>query len=315
MMRIVTKQLPDGYTRTVYPFHISIKGLENMILCRDDEDYDIMVKYMAICAQRKNVLIVIYIAVSNHCHVAVLAATQKDAYEFAQELKRLYSMWFNNKYKHTGVLRGVDAQAILLDNNWHVRNALAYIPRNALDNGHSVHEYQWSGFKAMFSTSDSNQGRKVSSLSKREKDAIMHTRDPLNDVQWRIDEHGWLIPASICDSEYLEQVFNKDQSFFLKTIGMLNPAEMEEKLVEAPRRMLPDTDFRKEVQDISIRWFSVDVAELPKEKKYRLIAYVWRTRKTTVSQLARAFELDKEEVKQRLRFSLWPNPKAQVGEV
>ena len=301
MRRVVTKTLPDGYTRTVYPFHISIKGLENMILCRDDEDYDIMVKYMAICAQRKNVLIVIYIVVSNHCHVAVLAATQKEAYEFSQELKRMYSMWFNYKYKHIGVLHRVDANALLLENDWHVRNALAYIARNALDNGCPVHEYNWSGFKAMFSTTKDYSSRMVSSLSKREKDSIMHTRDPLKSVRWRIDNQGRLVPWSICDTDYLEQVFNGDQAFFLKTIGTLNQAEMEEKLVNAPRRMLPDTDFLKEVNDASQRWFSCEVSSLPKEKKYRLMTQIWRTKKTLISQLARAFELDKEEVRQRIR--------------
>ena len=271
MKKVVTRKLPDGYTKCVYPFHVSMKGLENLVLCRDDEDYDAMVKHIAICSRRKNVIVVIYAVVSNHCHVAVLAAIQKEADDFAQELKRVYSMWFSNKYKHSGVMRGVDAKALLLENEWHIRNALAYIPRNSLDNGCPVHEYQWSGFRAMFSVNKKSSRRKVSSLTKREKDSIMHTRDSLKDVTWCLDSQNRLVPESFCDTEYLEQAFNCDQAFFLKTIGGLNAAEMEEKLVDAPRRMLPDTDFRKEVNDISNRWFSCDLSALPKEKKYHII--------------------------------------------
>lgn len=301
MRRVVPRELPNGEIRIVYPFHVCLKGLENLILCRDDDDYDAMVKYIAICAQRKNVIVIIYAVVSNHCHVAVLAATQVDADNFAQELKRMYSMWFCAKYKQERVLNGVDAKALLLDSDWYLRNALAYIPRNSLDNGCPVHEYEWSGFRAMFSTLKESPARSVASLKKRERDAIMHTRDSLKDTPWLLDSKNRLIPASFCDTEYLEQVFNGDQAYFLKVIGMLNVAEMEEKLVDAPRRLLPDTEFRKEISDVSQRWFSCDVTQLPREKKYRLITYIWRSRKTTVSQLARAFELDPGEIKQRLR--------------
>lgn len=301
MRRVVPRILPNGENRIVYPFHVSLKGLEKLILCRDEEDYDTMVKYIAVCSRRKNVIVVIYVVVSNHCHVAVLAATQADADNFAQELKRMYSMWFSSKYNQEGVLNGVDAKALLLENEWHLRNALAYIPRNSLDNGCPVHEYEWSGFRAMFSTQKSTPAKSVASLKKRERDAIMHTRDSLKDTTWLLDSNNRLVPGSFCDTKYLEDVFNGDQAYFLKVIGMLNVAEMDEKLVEAPRRLLPDTDFRKEVSDVSQRWFACDVSDLPKEKKYRLMQYIRRSRKTTVSQLARAFELDPEEVKQRLR--------------
>lgn len=301
MRRVVPRTLPNGENRIVYPFHVSLKGLDNLILCRDDDDYDIMVKYIAVCSRRKNVIVVIYAVVSNHCHVVVLAATQADADSFAQELKRLYSMWFCSKYNHERVLNGVDAKALLLENDWHLRNALAYVPRNSLDNGCPVHEYEWSGFRAMFSNQKDNPAKPVATLKKREQDAIMHTRDSLKDTPWLLDVNDRLVPASFCDTGYLEQVFNGDQAYFLKVIGMLNVAEMEEKLVDAPRRLLPDTEFRKEVSDVSQRWFSCDVSQLSKEKKYRLMAYIRRSRKTTVSQLARAFELAPEEVKQRLR--------------
>ena len=247
-------------------------------------------------------IIIIYIVVSNHCHVAVLALRQSDADSFAMELKRMYSQWFSSKYHEPKTLRGVDSKALWLDNEWYVRNALAYIPRNALDNQGTVHEYPWSGFNAMFSTADVLAGSKtVSSLTARETQSIMHTRDRLSDVPWLLDFHKHLVPSSFCDSDYLEQAFNHDQAFFLKTVGALNAAQMQEILEEAPYKMLPDSEFFKVLEDISLRWFGQDISALPIEKKLRILPYIWRTRKTTVPQLARAFGLNQDLVGSALK--------------
>ena len=306
MDKTISRILPDGTETRVHPFHVSLKGLENAVLCRDNEDYDVMVKYIAICARRKNVLIIIYAVVSNHCHEAVLARNQKDADAFGEELKRVYSMWFRKKYKEEGILQRVDAKAIALENDRHVRNALAYIPNNALDNNCPVHEYRWSGFRAMFrhsrNVSEWKPGIKpVSLLTKREREVVMHTGDSLKQVGWLLDEDGSLAPESFCDTAYLEQVFNRDQAFWLKTIGGLNRAEMKENLVDAPRRMLPDSEFFKEVADTAQRWFASELSRLPLEKKLRLLPYVWRTRKTTVNQLARVFGLEREVISKAVK--------------
>ena len=71
---------------------------------------------------------------------------------------------------------------------------------------------------------------------------------------------------------------------------------MEEKLVDGPRRMLPDSEFHKIVADTVQRWFSQDLSILPKEKKVRVVPYLWRTRKTTVNQLARVMGMPREDV-------------------
>ena len=50
MDRSVVRKLPDGRTRNVEPYHVCLKGLETAVLCRDEEDYDVMVKVLAVCA-------------------------------------------------------------------------------------------------------------------------------------------------------------------------------------------------------------------------------------------------------------------------
>lgn len=235
MKRVVLRRLPDGKAAYVQPFHISMKGMEQLILFRDDDDYDAMVKIICVCARRKNVIVIIYAVVSNHCHMAVLANSQKEADDCGQEIKRMYSMWFRKKYDRTKVPIRVYIKAIALDSDWYVRNALAYIPRNALDNGCNINEYKWSGFSAMFRERDSPGGIPVRTLTKQKKREIMHTGDKLDAVPWQLGKDGCLIPSSFCDYTYLEQAFNNDLTFFLRTIGGQNSSEMTRKLVDGPK--------------------------------------------------------------------------------
>ena len=279
-----------------------MEGLERAILCRDEEDYDAMVKILCVSARRKNVILVIYAVVSNHCHAVVLARYQQDADDYGEEVKRMAAMWFSRKYGESGVLKGTDVKAICLDSDWYVRSALAYVPRNALDNGCNVEEYPWSGYRAMFSQDVSKRVnvRPVSSLHRDEMRRIMHTADKLKDVPWLLDDSGRLIPSSICDSAYLEQAFGNDQSFFLRTIGSLNPAEMNQKLIDNPRKRLTDSEFYKHTAAVSLRWFKAELSRLSLEQKARLIPYISRTMKTSVPQLARTFGLDRGVIRKML---------------
>ena len=297
MRRVVTHELPDGSIRQLYPFHISMEGLETAILCRDDMDYDAMVKILCIAARRKNVIVVIYAVVSNHSHVAILAASQQGAHDYGQELKRMYAMWFRRKYGESSVLRRTDVKAILLDSDWYVRNALAYIPRNALDNGCPINDYRWTGYRAMFRENNiPGPVRRVAGLTKRERETIMHTGDDLSGVPWLIDSKNELIPDSFCEHRYLEQAFEGDHAFFLKTLGGQNSAEMYNKLIDTPRQMQTDGEFFKRANETCQRWFKEDLSGISEERKTRLIPYLYRTCHTTIPQLSRAFGLSQSRV-------------------
>jgi len=301
MRRIVQRMMPDGAVQYYWPFHVSMEGLETAVLCRDDDDYDAMVKIICVAAKRKNVIVIIYAVVSNHCHVAILAASQNDAEAYGSELKKIYSMWFSKKYREKRTLRSVNVKAIPLSNDWHVRNALAYIPRNALDNGCNVYQYPWSGFRAMFGGDKGDKAIKVSALSKRDALEIMHTGINLDDAPWFLDREWHLVPSSFCDCAYLEQAFSNDQSFFMKTIGALNSADMKNQLVDAPRMMKSDGEFYKSVQDVCLRWYQTELSTIPEEKKIRLLLYIYHIMKTTVPQLSRVFGIPRERIVEILK--------------
>ena len=306
MRRIVYRILPDGQNSLVQPFHVCLKGLENAILCKDDEDYDAMVKVICVCSKRKNVIVIIYGAVSNHCHVAVLAKSRQNADSYAKEIKRMYSMHFQKKYKVKGILRRIEIKAISLDTDQHVRNTLAYIPKNAMDNGSSVYEYPWTGFRAMFSgISDPEDTRPVSQLSFREKVSIMHTGDKLTGVDWLLDSQDHLLPSSFCDKEYLEQAFNHDAAFFLRLVGGVNSAQMKHELEEKPYQMQSDSEYYKTVNELCKKWFMTEIPDLSEAQKIRILPYLFRTTKTTERQLARIVGMTPmriSEVLQRNKF-------------
>lgn len=143
-------------------------------------------------------------------------------------------------------------------------------------------------------------GKPVRLMSTRDWEDLMHTGDSLKDVSWKLDSGDDIIPDSFCDSQYLEQAFNGDPSFFYKTIGSLNPAEMNEMLVDGPRRRLPDTELYRLASDICNQWFKQNLDVIPYGKKCRIISFLRRTRKTTTGQLARVFRLSRECVQKAL---------------
>lgn len=299
--RICSRRLPDGSIRKVYPYHVSLEGMKQVVLCRDDEDYDVMVKYIFLCARRKNVIVVIHIAMSNHGHATILATCQEDADAFKEEWKRMYSQYFSHKYGERNVLGKTSAVALYLDNDWYVRNALAYIPKNALDALSRVEDYRWSGYRGMFCYGSAPAGvRTVVSLTRREKEACFHTHDSLSGLSWQLNREGELEPASACDHAYLEAAFNQDQAFFLKTIGTVNMAEMQQKLVDAPRQRQNDSEMFKTIDNISRQWFRCELPNLSLERKARLLPYIWRTNRTSIAQLARCFGLERTVVARML---------------
>ena len=141
--RVVTRTLPDGLSARFFPFHISLEGLESNLLCRDDEDYDVVEKYIFISALECGVDVIIHVVMSNHAHVSVLATSLEATRRAANELKRRCSMYISRKYGENNVLLGTSVDVQMLDNNWYVRSVLAYIPRNVAEIGCRIEDYPW----------------------------------------------------------------------------------------------------------------------------------------------------------------------------
>lgn len=300
--RIVARTLPDGRTTQVYPFHLTMEGLESNLLCRDEEDYDVVEKYMYVAAWECNVLVVSHVVMSSHGHQCVLAPNLEHVLNLANTLKQRCSMHISRKYGERNILLGTSADVQILDSDWYVRNVLAYIPRNVVELGIRPEDYRWSSYRSMFVMGVCTDGvYRVSALSRREKESMMHTHADLSRVPWQLDRDGHLVPVTCCDWQYAEAAFGGDQAFFLKTVGSVNCAEMDLKLVLNHRGRRTDSAFFLTVDDLAGRWFQKKPFELTAEQKTRLVPYLYHCYRTSVPQLARCMRMERSEVERIIR--------------
>lgn len=299
--RIVTRTLPDRTVRKVYPFHISLEGMASVLLCRCEEDYDHLEKSFYIAALKANALVIIPIAMSNHGHACILAPQMQTAVLMGELIKKRHGQYLSWKYGEKAVLARTSVDVQYLDSDWYVRNALAYVPRNALEAGSRVEDYRWSGYRGMFTGGRCPQGiRSVAAMSRREREALFRTHEDLSQVPWMVNIDGNVEPASACDYTYLESAFNHDQAFFLKTIGSLDPAEMRQKLILDKRNRQTDTQFLATVSHLAEKWYRKSIPELTMDMKARLVSYLYRAYRTNPKQLARCLQLSPEMVSEYL---------------
>jgi len=298
----VLRTLPDGRTTYVYPYHVSLEGLECALICRDDEDYDVFVKYICLSAWRNSVLVIIYGVVSNHAHIAVLAENTDRVRKFSTSLKRTHSMWLSRKYCESNVLRRTGVNITEIDSVRYARNVLAYIPRNALDNGaQNIAEYKWTGFRAMFCNGiPSARTGEVRQLSARGIETIMHCGENLRSVRWLLNSENEIEPASFCDWQFLEAIFNHDQSFFLKTLGSVNSSEMIYELNISTKRHLTDSEFNLVVSEFSLKWFGAPVSSLSPLQKSKFVQYLKMKVPVSIPQLARCLQMERNVIAQLL---------------
>ena len=317
---LVKRTLSDGRSYIVQPYHVSLEGLESATICREDEDYDIMVKNIFLCARRNDVIVIIYAVVSNHAHIAVLASSFGNVWNFANNLKKVQSMWLRKKYGDNNVLKGKDAYITAIDTLRYARNVLAYIPRNALDNGATdISEYKWTGYRAMFCNGNIlKRGNDtlalheqriiaVKDLTTRMVERFLHTGDDLRNVPWLLNGSGEIIPASACDWQYLEMIFNHNQAFFMRLIGSVNTSEMTYISSANSMRRLTDQEFLKRANEYSLSWYKMDSKDLPLNMKVRFLEYLGKKMHLSVARVARCLQMERELVAKCLGKSLSVN--------
>jgi hypothetical protein len=78
--------------------------------------------------------------------------------------------------------------------------------------------------------------------------------------------------------------------------------EMQQKLVDGPRRRQNDSEMYKTIDNISDQWFHCALADLSMDRKARLLPYIYRSYRTGIAQLSRCFGLGKAEVARMLRM-------------
>jgi hypothetical protein len=297
--RVVERILPDSSVAKVYPFHVCLEGTESVLLCQDDEDFDHLEKSFFLGALDANALVVSEIVLATRGLCAVLAVNWEGAEAVGEFVKKRHSQYIAKKYGERNVMARTRISVQYLDSDRYLRNALAYIPRNAVDTGYRIEDYPWSSYRGIFA--GQVQGvRAVSGLSRREKETLLRTHKDLSQVPWVLDEQDRIVPNSACDCAYVESAFLDDQAYYLRMIGEVNPAEMRQKLVLNNHVWQSDSKFIVCVTDVAGRWFQKEVLALTTVEQAKLIIYLFRSYYTSVAQLARCLQLRPEDVRRVL---------------
>lgn len=299
---IAQRKLPDGRTTYVRPFHISMEGLESALICRDEEDYDGMVKKIFLCAIRCNVIVIIYAVVSNHAHIAVLCEGVTDAKKYAEDLKKSQSMWLRHKYGDEKILKGSNCDIRELDTVRYARNVMAYIPRNAVDaRSISITSYKWSGIRAMFCDGKIPANCKTAkSLPTRLQRQILHTKD-IPQCNFYLNPNNELEPVCFCDWQYLESLFNHDQAFYFRILGEVDTASINYDIL-ARHHQLKDSDFLRIADDLSMQYFKKSVFQLTPREKIRLITLLRNRVRLSVPQICRCMKMERATIAEVLSY-------------
>lgn len=305
-LRITGKTLPDGNFATVYPFHVTTEGLEDRVICITDTDLRTAFNLIPICAHRANVIVVAAIVLNTHMHTFILARNYEDAWQFIVEYKMSLSKCITNSYgkgKHINIYKNVNSKPILLEDNYHVRNTICYIFKNALDVGATVDGYKWSSFKSIFTKGGMPPGAHSVSLMRYREVRVQFRTDSIpKGVPWKVCLDGMIAPSSFCDWKYAEEAFMGDMDFFLKVLGNVDSRQMDVQMVVNPQKRLSLEELMKVIDSKSRDKYKKDAAELTYEQKIPLVKKVFYSTKSSVPQLARCFGIRKDRLAEILNL-------------
>lgn len=291
--------MPDGELANVAPYHVCTEGQEDRVIFRDEEDLKAAFNMIPICAHRANVIILAGCVLNTHIHTALLAKSEDDARRFIHGFKISASKFLSTKYgngESLNLMRRIESNPIPLLDRRHIRNALCYISKNALDVGEKVDRYRWSSYRAMFSRKRYyEQVRPVSSLKCREIRSLFKIDRMPQGANWVMTMDGVIEPASYCDLEYAEGAFDNDIEFFMKVMGLVDYQQMEQELAVNPNRMSTVAELFSTMEDFSKSIYGKPLRMLTYSQKIPIIKRVWHTNRTSVAQLARCLGLSREE--------------------
>lgn len=198
-------------------YHISTKGLDNNLF-KDEEDFRQIILILAIVfSQDEGTDIVIYSIMGNHIHIIVYGFL--DVIEAqVNRMKKLYSMWYRNKYGTSKVLSRVPCKIRQCEDSDDVKNCIGYDYMNPVRAGltNNAYYYPWSSISAHFRNEfhpflDLPAGQSV-----KNKRKIYHTRLPIPE-NIRLLPNGQFDPASIITTEHVERIMktSKSLSYFV----------------------------------------------------------------------------------------------------
>lgn len=252
-------------------YHISTKGTD-IILFKDEADFRQIILILAIVfSQQEGTEIVIYSVMGNHVHLIVYGFLEVIEAQVLR-MKKLYSMWYRNKYGVSKVLSHVPCKIRQCEDYEDVKNCIGYDYMNPVRAGltNNAYYYPWSSISAHFSNEF------YPFLSEQEKQPIKnkrklyHTRMKMPE-NIRLLPNGHFDPASIITPWHVERIMKSS-----KTLNyFVNRSRFPSESTSETQFLCNDNTALAKVKEIAQNLFGYDCAveSLPQDIK-RQIAHI-----------------------------------------
>lgn len=274
-------------------YHIYTKGLEDMVIFLDREDYIAGMNYIAICVHLTSIDLLAFVLMSNHFHF-VTKSGYDDAVRFINLFKQLIASYLRNKYGTVKALHQCIAECKEIDlTDEGLKKIIAYILNNPVKAGINCapQNYEWSSCRCYFSNiGTSKHLTPISSLGTRKARSILHSKCQLND-SYLINEDGYIEPASYVNIQFVEKLFKRASSlgYFLNSSSRTDRKEM-------PVSYSDSTIISCLKEILEKQYDSLSISELPEESVIRIIRYLKNKLACSPKQIARILNLEVKRV-------------------
>lgn len=297
MREITLDELYDGNF-----YHVCTEGLENDVIMRDEDDFNVAKNYLALSAWYIKVEIVVFCLMSNHIHVLLGAKNRDLALRFIRHFKQIYSTYLHNKYGRDNALKGQLESIAIISDLKYLRNCIAYILRNpvAARICSKVDEYSWSSYGAYFQLHSNNANLPIANLKGRLRRKVLRTGMNIDNCPYCIDDKGNISTESFVRSDLVHLAFNKSGKLFLYYLGCCNDAQMEYEFVSRPMVQSSDQDLLSAAEKVISQRFKKDISLLTAGEKCSIVKYLFFNYRSTVPQLSRILGLSRQLIRKVL---------------
>ena len=124
-------------------YHLFNRGAHRQSIFRQEADYFSVLQRMKAAARLYQIAVIAYCLMPNHYHFLVRQDGPQRAGRLAQSVFNGYSNAFNQRYAHQGTLFAGPYQALLVENDRHLRHVCRYIHGNPVKDGFALAPELW----------------------------------------------------------------------------------------------------------------------------------------------------------------------------
>ena len=263
--------MKEKYIRNEY-WLVTTEHLKDKLLFKDEEDFKTGMNYVAVAETVPNLKVLAFILMSNHLHF-ILYCSKDTSLSFISRFKKLYSQYYNSKYKSPSLLRGnnVDIKH-LPDCDEILEKAIAYVQMNSVAANICLHPsgYPWGTGNSFFNNTP-QAGRLVGDFGLRARIRMFHSKTQLP-AEYLVGNNEYILPESYVQVQLVESIFKtpRRMNFFLNNSSkaklLKESPSFNDQLVMSACRDLSISLFRKDrLDDLS----EEQAAEILKQLRYR----------------------------------------------